>query len=545
MADNMRWYQGLKFQLGGSTILVLVLSTLLVVGNIYTLRIVESHLHSISYIGQGRTAYRILYFTGRLAEGDLTNRSQRIAGLQALVDDTDRRLGVLLNGDTQLGIDAATDPLVLANLREQREVWQTQVKPVLERVLAAAPSGAFTVDLDELEQLMTSFGELVDAGIRMTENADAERLEWFQLLQLVFSAIVIALLLVVFWLALAAANRTRALAKTAERISAGELTVEAPVSGSDELALLGNAFNTMTAELRGLIENEKEGRARLEELISAVADTTNSLSSAAAEILASTSQQAAGMREQSSAVAETVTTVDEILQTSEQAAQRARAVADSSQKAAEVSSAGRRAVDETVSAMITLNEHTGSLADSILNLAEHGQAIGEIIAAVTDIADQTNLLALNASIEASRAGEHGRGFTVVASEIKALADQSKTATSQVRQILSEIQQSTNAAVLATEEGTKTVGAARNAVDEAGRTIKALEDTITDAARSAEQIAASAGQQSTGMAQIQQAMVHINQASSQNLAATRQSEEAAQNLNTLGTRLKEMLAGHDR
>lgn len=544
MARDIRWDQSLTVRLGGGTLVVLLLTALLLFGNIYALRSLHSDLESVTYVGQERTAYGILHLTGRLTDDDGADRAQHAARLRTLMDRTERRFDVLINGDRQLGIDAATDPLILTNLSETQRFWQTQVKPPLERALAA-PVGTPTVNLDELEQMITDFSELVDAGITLTERAAATKLRRAQTAQLIFSAIVLIVLAMVFWSARGAANRARALATTAERISDGELSLAAPVSGSDELALLGTSFNSMTTKLRSLIEDEKRGRAQLEELVSAIVDTTNRLSSAAAEILASTAQQAAGMREQSSAVAETVTTVDEVMQTSEQAAQRAKSVADSSQKAAEVSSAGRRAVDETVSAMVGINEHTGSLAESILKLAERGQAIGEIIAAVTDIADQTNLLALNASIEASRAGEHGRGFTVVASEIKALADQSKKATSQVRQILSEIQQSTNTAVLATEDGTKIVSAARKTVDETGRTIKLLEETITDAARSAEQIAASAAQQSTGMTQIQQAMAHINQASSQNLAATRQSEQAAQDLNALGTRLKEMLAGHGR
>ena len=109
--------------------------------------------------------------------------------------------------------------------------------------------------------------------------------------------------------------------------------------------------------------------------------------------------------------------------------------------------------------MGTVQEQVETTAENILALAEQAQAIGEIIATVNDIAEQTNLLALNAAIEASRAGEHGKGFAVVAGEVKALADQSKKATAQVRQILGEIQKATNKAVLSTEEVTKGVAAA--------------------------------------------------------------------------------------
>jgi methyl-accepting chemotaxis protein len=266
------------------------------------------------------------------------------------------------------------------------------------------------------------------------------------------------------------------------------------------------------------------------------------LSSVSAEILAGTSQQAAGMREHSAAVTQTVSTVDEVLQTSEQAAQRAKNVSESSQRAADVSLTGRKAVDDSVSAMGTVRDQTGSIAESILTLAEQAQAIGEIIATVNDVAEQINLLSLNAAIEAARAGEHGRGFSVVAAEIKALADQSKKATTQVRQILGEIQKATNGAVMATEQGTKSVSDAIKTVTEAGTTIRLLADIIGTAAQSAAQIAASSGQQATGMRQIHQAMQNISQVSTQHLAATSQSEQAARHLTVLGAGLKQLVAG---
>jgi methyl-accepting chemotaxis protein len=273
-----------------------------------------------------------------------------------------------------------------------------------------------------------------------------------------------------------------------------------------------------------------------------VGRTIEQLTSVSAEILAGTTQQAAGMREHSSAVTETVTTVDEVLQTSEQAAQRAQAVAESSQRAAQAGHAGRKAVEDSVTAMGTVREQTGSIAESILTLAEQAQAIGEIIATVNDIAEQTNVLSLNAAIEASRAGEHGKGFSVVASEVKALADQSKKATAQVRMILGEIQKATNAAVMVTEQGSKSVNEAIKTVNDAGTTIRTLADIIAEAVQAAAQIAASSAQQATGMRQIHQAMQNINQVSVQNLAATNQSEQAAKHLSVVGASLKKLIAG---
>ena len=179
-------------------------------------------------------------------------------------------------------------------------------------------------------------------------------------------------------------------------------------------------------------------------------------------------KQAAGAQEQAAAVGQTVTTVDEVTQTADQAAQRAKMVGDTVQRTLEIGKAGRKAVEDSIAALDRVKDQVEATAENILMLAEQAQTIGEIIATVNDIAEQTNLLALNAAIEASRAGEHGKGFAVVAGEVKALADQSKKATAQVRQILGEIQKATNTAVLSTEEVTKGVAAAAKVAGQAGR-----------------------------------------------------------------------------
>ena len=274
-------------------------------------------------------------------------------------------------------------------------------------------------------------------------------------------------------------------------------------------------------------------------------ETSRVIASSAAQILASTTEQVAGTSESMAAVSQTVATVDEVAQTANQAAQRAKVVAESAQKAAERARQGRKAVEDTTAAMRAVEGQVGSIAEKIVALADQAQAIGEIITAVSDIAEQTKLLALNAAVESARAGEHGRGFAVVASEIKSLAGQAKQSTSQVRQILGDIQRATSAAVMTTEQGTKQVAAATVQVKQTGEIINGLAETVNDAAQAAAQIVASAGQQAIGMDQIRQAIVNIRDATQHSLAATRQSDAAAQDLHKLGARLTSLVGVSSR
>jgi methyl-accepting chemotaxis protein len=532
-------------KLGGSMLLLFVAATILVGTNIYFLQQIRADVAGSSNLGRSRVAFEILYLSRILMDGNVATRPEIAAQIRELAAQNERVLASLLDEDPERRVIAQRDPRIVARLIDNRHYWDTEIAPLLQRLLDGSVTGETAGLLGRLEASIRNFASRTSATIDLMEEGAAERLDRAYLLQLLFSLVLLLVLFLVLWNAQDIAERARLLARTAERISAGDISETAPVRGNDELAVLGSSFNAMTAKLTGMIDGEREGKVRLEHLLDTIAETAGQLATLAAEILASATEQAAGMRQQSSAVAETVTSVDEVLQTADQAAQRARAVADSSERAAETSTAGREAVDQTTSAMNAVREKTETIAEGILSLAERSQAIGEIVAVVSEIADQTNLLALNAAIEASRAGEHGRGFSVVASEIRTLADQSKKATGQVRQILSEIQKATNSAVMMTEEGARSVNKALEAVSAAGETIRTLEDINSDASRLAAQIAASAGQQNTGMTQIQQAMTHINQASNQNLAATRQTEQAARNLNELGKRLNDLLSGYGR
>ncbi|RTL50585.1 MAG: HAMP domain-containing protein [Rhodocyclaceae bacterium] len=327
------------------------------------------------------------------------------------------------------------------------------------------------------------------------------------------------------WAFVRMAKSLQGMAAVAERVAAGDLTAQiAPQSNED---VLGNALAAMIASLRKMTQEIGEG--------------VTVLAASSSEIVASTTQVASSSAETATAVSQTMATVEEVKQTSQLAADKAKQVSETAQRTVEISKSGKKSVEESVESMHRIQEQMESIAESIVRLSEQGQAIGEIIATVNDLAEQSNLLAVNAAIEAAKAGDQGKGFAVVAQEVKSLAEQSKQATAQVRAILGDIQKATGGAVMATEQGNKAVEAGVRLSAEVGESIRVLAESIAEAARAATQIAVSAQQQLVGMDQAVLAIQNIREASTQNVASTKQTEAAAQNLHELGVRLKQLVA----
>lgn len=533
------WTRTLKAKLGIPSLIIFLLAVGVLGANIVTMRSMNGELAWVIEASKGRqTPWILLYHARRTIYGVESSRDE--AELWNRVDEIEARLDRLEKGDRERGISGATDPTIQRGLREMRALLHDRVRPLLTTIVEASSPEQADPALRQMDSHVTRFGELVKAGVERAEDQAVATLARMEVLQYGFLVILVLGLGWFVYQSQSIGRRVAALSGTADAIARGDLTQSAPSAGTDEIGALGSSFNGMTEQLRAKIEVETGQRATLEKLLDAVRDSVQRLSSAAAEILAAASQQATGAQEQASAVAETSATVEEVTQTAEQSADRARSVGEAARRSEEVSAEGKEAIAETTGRMNDLEKQVTDIAEEIVALAERAQAIGEIVEAVNDIAEQTHILAVNAAIEASRAGEHGRGFAVVAGEVKALAAQSKKSTQQIRQILTEIQKATHTSVLSTEEGTKRVQAVMQAVRLADRTLASLASTVSVAATAATQIQASAGQQVNGMTQIQVAMRNIGDATHQGLSATRQTEEAARDLDRLASTLRELL-----
>jgi len=309
-------------------------------------------------------------------------------------------------------------------------------------------------------------------------------------------------------------------------VAAGDFTRKVEIDSSDEIGEMAADVNRLIDRLSGTLREVKETSGRV---------------AAAAGQLHSNSEQVATGAEQVAAQAATVATAgEEMAATSQEIAQNCHLAADQGGEANQAAHAGATVVGETVQGMQRITSRVQSSAQTVEALGERSNQIGEIIGTIEDIADQTNLLALNAAIEAARAGEQGRGFAVVADEVRALAERTTKATKEIGLMIKSIQQETKNAVAAMEEGVREVetGTARaeksgQALQEILKRIGAVTGQVNQIAIAAEEQTATTGEISANIQQITQ-VVHDTARNAQESAA------AASGLSGLSAELQRLV-----
>jgi methyl-accepting chemotaxis protein len=298
-----------------------------------------------------------------------------------------------------------------------------------------------------------------------------------------------------------------------------------PVAG--EFVAYRDALNTIGIELSRLMKLISE------ELYEGV----SVLSLASNEILAVTNELATASSQTAATVNETSDSVESVRKKTELVNQKTKDVSEKAMRALDVSKGGQKSVHEILEGMNQIQQQMDVIRMNVIRLSEQSQAVGEIIATVTDISEQSNLLAVNASIEAAKAGEFGKGFAVVATEIHNLAEQSKKATANIRVILTDIQRGVSSTAVSTEQGIRSVADAARLTSNAQEAIEVLARSIAETSREVVEIATSIQTQAAGVDQISRAMENIRDAAQKNLETTHKAEKTAEDLHELGDRLK--------
>jgi len=311
------------------------------------------------------------------------------------------------------------------------------------------------------------------------------------------------------------------LGKVVESVKAacqGEIGIKVDVVTKDEFGVLAKSYNQMLDLIVYLIRQTQESSRRLAQ--------------SSSEILSATEQQASGAAEQAASISQTTATMEELAATYRQIADNADQVVTMAEASLGSAESGQQAVSNTLGAMEEIKNRSQSSANKILSLGERSQQIGQVLDIINTIADQTKILALNAAIEAARAGEAGKGFSVVAIEIRKLAESVVDSTGEISTIMMEIQGAANDLVIATEQEMKQVQAGVDLANVTGDSLEQILEMIEQTTVAAKEISAATQQQKSATDQVVKAMREVAAVAQQTAAGGRQVASSAEQLSTI-------------
>jgi methyl-accepting chemotaxis protein len=321
-------------------------------------------------------------------------------------------------------------------------------------------------------------------------------------------------------------NRLSPITVAAVDMADGNLGRTVSVTGNDEIGVLSSSFNKMSMNLK--------------ELIGTITQASSQIGSASEELSATAEQISKGMQTQTGQTSQIASAMEEMSATVLEVAKNSQTAASSAGEASLTAKKGGEVVARTVEGMKKIAATVQESARTIGELGKSSDQIGEIIAVIDDIADQTNLLALNAAIEAARAGEQGRGFAVVADEVRKLAERTTKATKEIAQMINNIQKETVGAVSAMEAGTKEVSEGVELSRQAGESLNMIVDAVQKVNDMIRQIATASEQQSAAAEQISKSIEEIASVTKDTASGSHQTSTASQELSRMATELQGMV-----
>lgn len=310
------------------------------------------------------------------------------------------------------------------------------------------------------------------------------------------------------------------------RLADGDLTVAITTKGCDEIGQLADSSRRMVDNLRTLI--------------SSVTDTSSQIASASNQLRATAEQIATAAEEVASQTSTVATASEEMAATSGDIAQNCSMAAESSRQSSDSATHGGSVVQETIAGMIKIAERVKNSAQTVESLGARSEQIGQIIGTIEDIADQTNLLALNAAIEAARAGEQGRGFAVVADEVRALAERTSRATREIGEMIKGIQSETKAAVRVMEEGVAEVEKGALSSEQSGKALDMILQQISEVTMQINQIATAAEEQTATTSEITMNVQQVTEVVHQTARGASETATAAAQLNSNAEELQRLV-----
>ncbi len=311
------------------------------------------------------------------------------------------------------------------------------------------------------------------------------------------------------------------------KIAAGDLTIKTKTGSADEVGQLSTAIGTMTDNLKGVLKKVQNAAMHVSSTAQELSASSEELKASTDQISGTTQDIAKGVGQQSSKIVEISRAMKEMSESVQQVAANAQKAAESATESSKTAQEVGNISTQVSGKMQDIKLSVDGSAKVIKELDGKSQRIGEIINAITNIADQTNLLALNAAIEAARAGEHGRGFAVVADEVRKLAEESRNAANQITSLIKEIQDGTKGAVSSMEQGKKSVEDGAKTIEEAVSAINRIVQASGSMASMVQDIAAAAEEQSASVEEVTASVEEVSAISQESAAGTEETSAAAE------------------
>jgi methyl-accepting chemotaxis protein len=379
---------------------------------------------------------------------------------------------------------------------------------------------AFSKMLDAIDPMIAYESKMADEGFQITDS------NYHRMISVVTTVIVVGVSLGVLLAYVIISGLTKGvlqIEEAAKRLAEGDLNARIEYTAKDEIGIISTTLNGMAENFHTMVISVKDAIARL--------------ASAAEETSVITTQTTGGIKQQQTEIAQVATAINQMSATVQEVARNAVEAASAAQQADQTFNEGKLVVDRVIGAIGDLSNEVEKASGVIKQLETESNNIGSVLDVIKSIAEQTNLLALNAAIEAARAGEQGRGFAVVADEVRTLAGRTQSSTQEIEEMISKLQAGTSNAVKVMDQG---MSMSRVGVDQAalaGEALQTINTAVEHISVMNSQIASAAEEQSSVTEEINRSIISINQVADQTSSGAQQTAAASDDLAKLTEQLK--------